>query len=219
LREKYEHAVAAARELWERDQHAHALAEIRRNERDSLVGPLLSPLRRDMERSLGLAFTANERWRPLRIPLFVWALGFLLFAASIFLLVFRRREVSRREDSRRDNSRHDASQRETSRRVTSRRRSGFQSITVAVLLAGLLLTVLEAGRGTITLRRFTSAIGSTAVLGQTPAHRVPDAQGVINVWFDEGQSVIVGAYNLEWAYVQSPDGRSGWVAREALIIY
>ena len=72
LRDEYDRVVAEVRALWEEGRRAQALAAIRRNERDSLSGPFLAPLRREMEQSLGLRFTNDERWRPLRVPLFLW---------------------------------------------------------------------------------------------------------------------------------------------------
>jgi len=102
--------------------------------------------------------------------------------------------------------------------VTSRRRSGFRNVLILILSMGVALIFLEMGWGRVSMRRLSST-GKTAVLEATPAYRVPDIRGAVNARFGEGQPVIVGTYHLEWYYAESPDGRSGWVPREAVINY
>ncbi|MCL2232406.1 MAG: hypothetical protein FWB99_04935 [Treponema sp.] len=205
LQGEYERVLARVQGLWEENRRPQALAEIRRNERDSLAGPFLAPLRRDMERALGLTFTEDERWRPLRLPFPVWLFFIaLVLAAGTLLLVFRRRLGRGLSSGRSGVS------------VTSKGRRGFRNVVILVFSIGLALIVLEAGWGS--MRRLSPG-GGTAVLKETPAHRVPDINGAVNAWFGEGQPVLLGAFHQDWSYVQSPDGRSGWVPRGALINY
>ncbi|MCL2380657.1 MAG: hypothetical protein FWC64_03570 [Treponema sp.] len=211
LQGEYDRIVATVRALWEEDLRAQALAELRGNERDSLAGPLLVSLRRELEQALGLAFTGDERWRPLGVPLFAWVFfAGIGIPAAIALCVFRPRFAGRRRFAPLGEA--------APSRVTSRRRGGFRNVIVLICFVGLALIVLEEGLGRVSTRRLSPA-GRAAVLERTPAYRVPDTRGTVNVWFDEGQPVVVGAYGVDWSYVQSPDGRSGWVPRRAVISY
>jgi len=218
LQSEYDRIIAAVRALWEEGRRAQALAEIRRNERDSLSGPFLVPLRGEMEQALGLGFTENERWRPrsggpVSLPFFVWALLVIAAISAGAFLVFLRTRLGKPGQRNRVPASEPASP-----IVTSRRRGGFRNVIILVFFIGLALIVLEAGWGTVSMRRLTT-IRKTAILERTPAHRVPDLNGAINAWFDEGQPVILGTYHLDWCYVESPDGRSGWVPRWAVITY
>jgi len=214
--------------LWEDKRRAEALAEIRRNERDSLCGPLLVPIRREMEQSLGLGFTEDERWRPLKIPLEAWVvLCILILFLGIFLFVFRKRLRIRRVGGLSLRARQRAFWRrqnghpkdELSVKNSSSRFSGsLINIIIVILCIGLVLIFLEEGTGNFLLSRLNST-EKTAVLERTAAYRVPDLMGAVNARFGEGQPVIVGAYHSDWCYAESPDGRSGWVKREAVIGY
>jgi hypothetical protein len=90
----YEKALGKVRLLWDQGRRAECLAEIRRLERDTLQGPYFALSRREAERRLGFAFSADEPWRP-RVLLFgslFGSLGALVFPG----LSVRRLAVSRR---------------------------------------------------------------------------------------------------------------------------
>ena len=211
FREEYYRIAAGVRTLWDENQRTQALAEIRRNERDSLAGPFLVPLRREMEQALGLAYTDDERWRPLKIPLLIWVIfGFLILSGGVFLFVFHPRLRIHRDAASRNN--------DEGKSVTSRRRGGFRTVIVLVFSVMLVLIFLEESVGNFVVNRLTPP-GKTAVLERTPAYRVPDLKGAVNAWFGEGQPVIVGDYEGDWCYAESSDGRSGWVPRTAVTIY
>jgi len=201
---EYNAVCARVRDLWDRGLRAEALAEIRRNERDSLIGRSYVSLRRDMEQALGLGFTEDEKWLPLRVSVLSWVIAvFLIISAVSVLLIFRppfNRNVIFRKN------------------VTSRRLGGFKAVIVLVLLLGLTLIFLEEGIGNLPIGRPRSP-GKTAVLRETQAYRVPDSRGAVNARFGEGQPVIVGDSSLDWCSAESPDGRYGWVRREAVITY
>jgi len=199
LNNEYRRICAKVRDLWDNGFRAEALAEIRRNERDSLAGRSLVPLRRDMENALGLGFTEDEKWRPLMIPVVLWIIAaFLVFSAVSTLLIFRPKLLRKY--------------------VTSRHRGGFRAVIVLVSLLGLALIILTEGMENLPVGR-PGQPGRTAVLRETFAYRVPDDLGAVNTKFDEGQPVIVGDYSLDWYNAESPDGRSGWVKRDAVIKY
>ena len=197
--------------LWEKGHWAESFAEIRRNERDSLSGPYLVSLRREMEQKLGLGFTPDEKWRPLKISLPVWVLLFLLLlSAGIAMFVFRplrgRKKVILQNSVSGNIFRN------------LRRRSGFRTVIVSILIIGLVLIFIEEGIGNLFISRLSTA-EKTAVLKQTEAYRVPDLSGAISARFGEGQPVVVGTYSLDWCYAETIDGRSGWVKQKAVIDY
>ena len=201
---EYRRICARVQDLWEQGLIAEALAEIRKNERDSLAGRSLVTLRRDMELALGLGFTRDEKWFPPRIPVVSWViLVFLIFAAASVFLVFysrlRRKTVSQKS-------------------VTFHRRGGFKAVIIFVFLLGFAFIFLEEGFRNLPIGRSRSPARS-AVLRETQAYRVPDDKGAINARFSEGQPVLVGDRSPEWCSAETPDGRSGWVKREAVILY
>ena len=205
LRGEYKRICAEVQTLWEENRRVEALAEIRRNERDSLSGPYLAPLRKEMEQALGLGFTEDESWRPLSISLPSWAiLGFLIIFIPLLLLIFRPyRRILRNS---------------VPRGVTSRRRSGFRTVIVLVFSIGLAVILLEEGLGNFLIGRLNSS-RNAAVLEKTPGYRVPDIKGAVNVRFDEGQPVTVSDVSQDWCYAETSDGRFGWVPRGAVITY
>ena len=195
---EYDRVILRARALWNENRRAEALAEIRRNERDSFSGPFLVPLRQEIEQALDIGFTENERWRPFRIPLLVYAVFFITgISALVFLLVLRPRWLMR------------------GKKLTLRW-NRFMGVIVVMLVTGLFVIFLEGSLGDFPSGR---ASRNTAVLRGTYSYRIPDFRGAVNDWFNEGQPVIVGDYNGEWRLAETSDGRSGWVPRDAVITY
>ena len=199
LQSEYDRITLRARALWNDDRRAEALAELRRNERDSFAGPFLVPIRQEIEQELGLGVTENERWRPLRIPLTVYIILILaLISALTFLFVLRPRWISQ------------------GRKMLPVLRNSFISVIILILAMGLVVIFLEERLGDFPATRSSS---SSAVLRSTYGYRIPDFRGAVNDWFHEGQPVIVSGYDGEWRLAETPDGRSGWVPREMVITY
>ena len=210
LQGDYDRIIDSVRSLWDEKLLAQALAELRRNERDSLVGPYLAPLRREIEQILGFGFTENERWRPLGIPLlsYVFFLSAIVFVVVFLFILGPRQKTILRTKSRKV--------------LTLHFRKSYVLLMTSVLLIGLVLMFLEERFGNLPAGRFRSP-GRTAVLRETQGYRVPDFRGMVNDLFNEGQPVIVIDYGsdqrFDWRYVEAPDGRSGWVPRETVITY
>jgi hypothetical protein len=61
--------------------------------------------------------------------------------------------------------------------------------------------------------------GGSAVLRACTAYRVPDPQGGQSASFDEGQPVRIRSRADDWAYVETFDGKAGWVLRERMVFY
>jgi len=201
IRGEYDRVISHIRDIWNEGHYAQALAEIRKNERDSLAGPSLITVRKEMEYALGLGFTRDEAWRPLKVPLVSWViLGILIISFIVFLFVLRPSFKLRK------------------RLLPSGFKRGFFPIVVLILLIGLAFIFLEEGITNFSIGRL-SAPKNTAVLLSTSAFRVPEYKGAVNTRFSEGQPVIVGDYHGEWCYAESPDGRAGWIPLQAVIIY
>ena len=197
----YNQVINRARSLWVEDRRAEALAELRRNERDSLSGPFIGSLRSEIEQMLGFDFTEGERWSPLKIPLALWGIfGFLLLSAAVFFFTRRRRR-----DIRRIND-------------AFRKGGGFVTVGVLILVLVLLSVFLEESLGGFPVGRPGSS-GRMAVLRETQGYRIPDLKGAVSDHFDEGQPVIIGDHRGSWCFAETPDGRSGWVPSGAVIAY
>jgi len=206
FRNEYKRISARIEELWESNQRVEALAEIRRNERDSFSGPFLTPLRKEMEQALGLGFTGNERWQPLKISVVSWVIViFLVLSIFLVLLFFRPHQRFQWKKA-------------PGKNVTSGRRSGFRTVIILVISIGVAVILVEEGLGNFLIGRLNTARNS-AVLERTAAYKIPDTRGAINVRFGEGQPVTVTDFHLDWCYAETSDGRFGWVPREAVVIY
>ena len=201
FRREYSQVVTRAKALWDDFRWAEALAELRKNERDSLSGPLLVPVRREVEQILGLGLTENESWHPLKIPLLLWVLFVLFILLAAAFLLFLRRRGSIRKMS-----------------VGPHRGSGFATVIVLFFAVVLALFFLEESLGFFRLGGNGSS-GKTAVLRGTLGYRIPDLKGAVSDRFDEGQPVIVGSYMGGWCFAETPDGRSGWVPGGSVIVY
>jgi hypothetical protein len=205
-RREYRQVLARTQTLWDENRWAEALAEIRKGERDSPVGPSLAPIRREMEAGLGLGVTEDERWQPFGVSLFsfvVVCLGLVLAAAFLFSLRLHRRENI-----------HD----DGNKNVTSRRRYGFIFVIVCMFLLGIIFILPEGSAGVFAATNSVRS-GRIAVLKRTQSYRVPDYKGAVNDWFSEGQPVTVGDFRGDWCFAETLDGRSGWVERESVINY
>jgi hypothetical protein len=187
---EYGRIVGEVEALWEAGRRAAALAEIRSKERESWAGPDLAALRRQMEQSLGLGVTENEKWRPLNLPVFL-VFGLLLVAAAA--LLFRARFSGRFSA------------------VTSRKTGGYKGRIIAAATAVFAVILLIELTGTRS--------GGRAVLEKTPVYRVPEKEGALNASFGEGQPVNTGLSRGEWVYVESADGRAGWAPAASVIRY
>jgi len=203
---EYRQVIARVETLWDENRWAEALAEIRKSERDSPVGPSLVSIRREMEADLGLGVTEDERWQPFGFSLFSFVVAclVLVFAAAFFFsLRFHRRENI-----------HD----DGNKNVTSRRRYGFIFVIVCMFLLGIIFILPEGSAGIFAATNSVRS-GRIAVLKRTQSYRVPDYKGAVNDWFNEGQPVTVGDFRGDWCFAETLDGRSGWVERESVINY
>jgi len=198
---EYDEIRAKAQALWEEDRRAEALAEIRKNERDNLFGPYLVPLRMEAEKAMGLGFTENERWRPLKIPLTVWAiLGFMIFLSGVFLLAFHPQRRIKWKGA------------------IFHRGNNFFVIIALVFAVALSFIFLEESVSKFSFGGSGSA-GKTGVLKETQGYRIPDYKGAVSDKFFEGQPASIGDYSGDWCFAETPDGRSGWVSHESVIPY
>jgi hypothetical protein len=197
FRSGYDRALAEARSYWDRGLYAEALATLRLNERELAAGPALSPLRRFAETALGIEFTEDEGWRPRRLFL-------ILTAAAFFILVFILCAAFRRGGGRNFFS------------VTSGFSWGYTFIVI--LLCGMIgagLYGFFGGPGRVT----QSGKSRTGVLRETGAFRVPEDGSVPAMLFREGEPVRIRSVTDAWAYIESFEGKAGWVPLDRIIPY
>jgi hypothetical protein len=196
FRVDYEQALDPIQSLWNQGKIAEALGAMRRNERENLAGPCFALLRQEAEQTLGLPLTQDEPWRPLKLYrlLLTMSLGVLIFALTAVLLRFGRRKHGF---------------------VTSPTFQGYTGIRILLIFGVGLLMFALAGLGAFHRGKATGQ----GVLRAALAYRVPEDGGGISASFSEGQPVQIRAVSDFWVYVESFDGRLGWVARDKLIWY
>jgi hypothetical protein len=195
FRRAYERAVEEGRSCWERGLYAEALAALRRNERELAAGPALAPLRRSAETALGIEFAEDERWRPRRLFL---ALAITASCLLIFLLAAAGVKGGKREISP----------------VTSGPSWSYTFIVILLFIAGGAGFYGFMGRpGGITRP------GGTGVLREAEAFRVPEEGSRPGMFFRQGEPVQIRSRAGAWAYVESFEGKAGWVRLDRIIPY
>jgi hypothetical protein len=192
----YEQALHLIKSLWNQGKIAEALGEMRRNERENLAGPCFGLLRREAEQTLGLPLTQDEPWRPLKLYRLLLSLSLGLLVLVLIAVLFRAGCIK-----------HGF--------VTSRVFQGYKSIRILLLLGVGLLIFALVGLGAFHRGKATGQ----GVLRTALAYRVPEEGGGVSASFSEGQPVQIRAVSDFWVYVESFDGRRGWVARDKLIGY
>jgi hypothetical protein len=197
FRKGYESAKGEAREYWDREWYAEALVVLRLNERELAAGPALAVLRRSAETALGIGFTGDERWRPRQLFLLLTAAASFMLVFTIFVVFFTRR-------------------RQKNNNVTSGSSWGYKFIVIlAFVMIGTGLYGFFGGpdRGT------QPGKGRTGILRGAGAFRVPEAGSVVDMVFREGEPVRIHAVADTWGYVESFEGKAGWVPLENIIPY
>ena len=212
LQSVYDSIVDNIAFLWNEGRRGEALAEIRRNERDSFSGIYLAPLRLEMEQVLGLGFTEDENWRPLRIHPISWIFSiFLIIFTGIFLLIYRPRK------QKKSIIKNYALVMNTNKKNHSSTK-GLKLVFIYFLIIGFSFIFFEEGVRQFLLNPLDST-NSGIVIERTSVHRIPDFNSGVNAFFNEGQPLSIGELRGEWHYAESNDGRSGWIHHSTVIIY
>ena len=201
FRKAYGNITVKAQDLWEQGLHAQALALVRSKERDTAFGPSFILLRRTMEQAIGLSDTKDENWSfPYYLSFIIGGLFFVLLFCRMLYRSFRHNNRAVPDESL----------------VTFYPLKGFIHIIIKIITAGIGAVLIYAG-----LAGFfgNKEAGRSAVLTYTDAFRVPDSAGAISSQFEEGQAVRILSSASSWSFVESADGRSGWVEAEAIIVY
>jgi hypothetical protein len=195
FRRGYERALEEGRAYWERGLYAEALAVLRLKERELAAGPVLAPLRRSAETALGIGFTEDEGWRPRRLFLGLAAAAFciLIFLLAAAGINGRKRRIFP---------------------VTSGLSWGYTFVVIllSIIIGGGFYGFL-GGPGGITRP------GDTGVLREAGAFRVPEEGSVMDTVFRKGEPVRIRSRADSWAYVESFEGKAGWVPLDSIIPY
>ncbi|GHT78746.1 hypothetical protein FACS1894130_05880 [Spirochaetia bacterium] len=230
FRPGYENALNTARTLWSSGQAAGALALLRQSERDLLSGPALAATRRSAEALLQLGPTRDEPWRPRVLYL---AGSFLTTLALVILLlrtkfhgIFRRRSLTQIPSP---------GPRKSTFPVTFR---GFWGSGIVIVML-ILLTSLgfygfiegtpRVGPNQPPTPRYRPVKGRAVVLRAGDAYRVPHAGGVSDflssdilsaeVRFREGEAARIREAAEDWVYVETLEGKAGWMSVDRVILY
>ena len=88
----YANIYHTAKNFWDRGYHADALALLRQNERDHILGPAFFPLRKQAEEKLDLRDTKNEKSRIVTLGVSILCLTLFFTVAIIYTLKSRRKK-------------------------------------------------------------------------------------------------------------------------------
>jgi len=153
-----------------------------------------------MEINAGLSHTFDEKWGFWNHPVFPPAVLLTAALAVLAILILNIIKKYRQQAKAGD--------------VTFRLLTGFKNALLPIILGGAVIVLLLA-----VINGFSPENGNSAILLKTEALRVPDTGGAVNTRFSEGQPVKLRTSPGEWYFVESADGRQGWVPAEAVIPY
>jgi hypothetical protein len=197
FRKGYEQALEEARGYWEHGWYAEAMVVLRLNERELTAGPVLAPLRRSAETALGIGFTEDEGWRPRRLFL-------VLTVSASFMLIFVLFFVFRTRS------------RQKVKTVTSSTSWGYTFAGILVItMIGAGLYGFFGGPG----RRMQPGKGRAGIIREAGSFRVPEDGIIPDQVFREGEPVRIQSVTDAWLYVESFEGKAGWVPLDNVIPY
>jgi hypothetical protein len=192
LRGGYEAALNRAEELIAAGDPVRALAELRRNERDSVAGPLFAAPRRELERAMGFQDGGDEKWRP-GAPFRILLAGCPVTALLLVILRLKKK-------------------------VTFLPPWGYRGIMV-ILFAGAAAGLTGGG---IRLPFAASRGERSAVTRECTVRRVPDCRALESFRFAGGSLVRVRAVQEPWAWVEAGEGTeggAGWASLDDIVFY
>jgi hypothetical protein len=195
---------AAAR--WEQGSPAEALALLRKGERDLVAGPLLSPVRRSLEKILALGPADDEPRRPLGVFLALGIMAVLLLTLFVYRLLLKK-GVPLPAKNPAPLFQGD---------VTSRFSWGYK---IVIFLLSLLAIGAFAGytagvnRGELPLK------GRRVLVREGTSFRAPEQGSSEGVYFREGELVRIREAAVSWFYVESNGERAGWVPEGRIVLY
>jgi len=175
-------SLTEASAAWSVRDYVSALSVLRAAERDSVLGPALASARRAAERTLSLSDATAEPWTPLALAAGAAACGLLAGIAALSAIRGKGRLFS--SD------------------VTSAHRRRFIS---SIAACAVFLSIAAV----VAFTRLTAAPG--VVLSACESYRVPDPESARSASFAEGQAARELARAGDWLYVETGDGRFGWI--------
>jgi hypothetical protein len=199
--------------LWDRGLRVEALAELRRNERDYAGGPALIPLRRDVERLMGLSENGDETWRPRILLAAIFLVSAALMTGIFLSLLSPKKRVTPGPA--------------WCYKVIGKSYGKTEALPQQALKRGRLrvlgiFAVLSVFLGFFFLKP-EGVFGPSrpALTRETEAFRVPGPEGTEVFRFEEGRRVSVRSVRGGWAYAEIPGsgGKAGWLRTEALLFY
>ncbi|MDR3131032.1 MAG: hypothetical protein LBU18_05740 [Treponema sp.] len=192
FRKGYEQALKEGRLYWEQGLYAEALAALRLNERELAAGPALALPRRAAEKALGIEFTEDERWRPrYLLPGLSAVISFIFFA----LLIKGRRKIFT---------------------VTL---GSIRGYTFIAALFCITLGTSVYGFFSGSVRQAKPDKSRTGILREAGLFRVPEKESLMDPVLQEGEPVRIRSLTDAWVYVESFEGKAGWVPLERIIFY
>ncbi len=197
LKQQYDEVIRRTEELWNRGEKVLAIAELRKAERDLTIGYALRPVRKDLEQTLGLGIMEDEKRLPVKL---YWTLCFasLIVSLIIFLYLFFFRKKKNK----------------------SAPVSFAQTLGYIILIVLVIGAVIWGIYGTVgVLRSSGKEFPGQAIFYNTDAYRVPELSGGVSGRFKEGQTGVIRAATEGWVYVETSDGKAGWIPRDRAVRY
>ena len=102
--------------------------------------------------------------------------------------------------------------------VTFHLPGGLNKKNIMIIFGGVGIVFILAVLAFFPLNPLSMA-NRSAVLLKTEGYRVPDSAGAVNTIFMEGQPVKIRSSPPSWSFVETIDGRQGWVPAESVIPY
>ncbi|GMO36518.1 MAG: hypothetical protein Ta2F_12460 [Termitinemataceae bacterium] len=218
LRKSLLKTASIAKKYWEDGNYAQSVASLRKAEKSSFYGQYLIPLRISVEKNLNIDDSSNES---LYSFLLIIMLGIISSSLFFILIFFAVQKIKKGIQYRIDSS--------SNKMFKNSTKTFLDKIPAATAQSGALLNptarmtvILCVAAFFVSAAFFTTSLrknSNTAVLKAGYANAVPELARKTDVFFYEGEKATVRSSTSKWAYVETEDGRSGWVPVVKVLYY
>jgi hypothetical protein len=195
FKKQYDSIVFHINELWQSGEKVQALAEIRKAERDVTIGYFLRPLRNQFEKELELGITEDETNLPVKL-LFLLSFIFLMFSIMLCINLF------------------------FSNKHKNESISFFRIVCYCIFVVIIVGSIVCGALGTFGLMKSSAkTFPHQVVLYNSNFFGIPEISGAISGSFQDGECGIIRSVAGDWLYIETSNGKSGWVQQEFVIRY
>ncbi|GMO45559.1 MAG: hypothetical protein Ta2B_26650 [Termitinemataceae bacterium] len=178
-----------AKKLWDEQKYGESVAVLRKAERETLYGRVLTPLREKLEAALLLSDMPAENWHPRFLVIISFVLS--IISVSMILFYFWLRIQNKYE-----------------KYIAKIFTNTSVLVIWIVFICSLAVFFVMVPKN-----------NNEVILKSTAAGTVPEFTQESDIYFFEGEKANARLKTDEWVYVESASGKTGWVETGKVVFY